>query len=115
MNLNSALERIAHETITETREDYVGLWSVLWQVRHAFPNYSPEQAREATMLVLRSILQGSEIIVGSFQGQRFVPWFGSSRDWLDRIAREWDALGKDPNIGDIAWFSVKSRSTQDTE
>ncbi len=39
----------------------------------------------------------------------FVAWAGTSRDWIERIAREWDALGRSPHWGDICWFRITER------
>jgi hypothetical protein len=36
----------------------------------------------------------------------FAPWRCPRDKCLTRIKTEWDALGRDPDIGDIAWFSM---------
>jgi hypothetical protein len=36
----------------------------------------------------------------------FQPWAVSPEEAIETIQREWDKLGHDPDLGDIAWFTV---------
>jgi hypothetical protein len=40
----------------------------------------------------------------------FHPWKTSSEDAYRRIAREWLKLGREPDIGDIVWFTAPVRT-----
>jgi hypothetical protein len=38
-------------------------------------------------------------------GRHFVPWILPAEAAIGRIAVEWSALGREPDIGEIAWFT----------
>lgn len=57
------------ELITkESKEDHVGLWSVVWELRRMVPEVSPVSAREITLEVLSSLLTYG-IVVAGFPGK----------------------------------------------
>lgn len=100
---------IKRALVEEAQSDVVGLWAVLWQVKNELPSLSSEEAKAATLEVVRDALGREEIVVGGFGGgdtetTSFIPWQMSLTDALQRIEREWGALGREPNLGDIAWF-----------
>lgn len=100
---------IRHTLVEEAQSDVVGLWAVLWQVKNEFRSLSSEEAKAATLEVVRDALSRGEIVVGEFVGgdtetTSFIPWEMSLTDALHRIESEWGALAREPNLGDIAWF-----------
>ena len=100
---------IRRALVEEAQSDVVGLWAILWQVKNEIPSLSSEEAKSATLEVVRDALSSEEIVVGGFGGGdtetvSFIPWQMSLADALERIEREWGALGREPNLGDIAWF-----------
>jgi hypothetical protein len=100
---------IRRTLVEEAQSDVVGLWAVLWQVKNELPSLSSEEARAATLEVIHDALSREEIVVGEFGGgdtetTSFIPWRMSLMDALQRIEREWRALAREPNLGDIAWF-----------
>jgi hypothetical protein len=48
------------------------------------------------------------VVFGQFSGDAFHHWPETRADVGDRIEREWRALGREPNIGDIGWFDLKT-------
>jgi hypothetical protein len=92
----------------ECSEDDVGLWSILWNVRHFFPDLPAEEHRKLTLGIVRAILLDGRIRAGfPSPGQRsFIPWDLTTEEVIARISSEWDELGREPNIGDIVWFTA---------
>jgi len=100
---------IKRALVEEAQSDVVGLWAVLWRVKNELPSLSLEEAKAATLEVIHDALSREEIVVGEFGGEdkettSFIPWQASLTDALLRIEREWVALGREPNLGEIAWF-----------
>ena len=100
------LTRILRE---EAQTDTVGLWAVIWEVKQVMPLASPEEIRRTTLSVVRDALAGEHVVAGQFvdldaETFAFSRWSASVDESLARIDREWDALGREPNLGDIVWF-----------
>jgi hypothetical protein len=94
---------IVKEFAYECAEDFVGLWSIVWKVRSVRPGLA--EAREATLEIVRALLDPGQIVAGQMVEERgFVRWHESPNDAVRRIRREWVALGREPNLGDIVWF-----------
>lgn len=97
--------------VEEAQSDVVGLWAVLWEVKNQCPLLSVEGAEAATLDVVREALSRGELLVGGFDDKNadtisFVPWWLSLSDALQRIEREWTALGREPTLGEIAWLAA---------
>jgi hypothetical protein len=88
-------------------EDFVGLYEVVRIVRDALGPASADEVRLATMPLLRELLEEHDVVAGfpHHTGVCFMPWEESVKLMLDRVDFEWSALGRDPNIGEVVWFT----------
>jgi hypothetical protein len=103
------IDEIRRALVEEARTDTVGLWAVLWQVKQEMPVLTPDEAKRVTLTVIREALLEERIASGNFvdqdeDTQAFVVWPSSVEETIARIDREWTALGRDPNLGEVAWF-----------
>ncbi len=103
MTPDDVLESLAEEC----HEDHVGLWRVVNAVRFDLGATNPSQTRELTLRLVHSLLHERGMQVGhpTTDGRHFVSWGVSPDQALSRIEREWTELGRDPNIGEVAWFT----------
>ncbi len=86
-------------------DDYVGLWQFVWVLRHTGTPESVD-VREQVLESVRRLLEGGYTQPGRLLDDgAFAPWSSAADDSVRRIDREWQALGRDPNIPDICWFS----------
>ena len=113
--MKSGLEKrrqLEKYTLDECREDHVGLWSVLWDARRLFPDASQEDLMEITLSMLRDLLVRGDIVAGFPEagGRAFKKWDDSPDAIIARIKKEWEELGRDPNIGEIVWFTAKENA-----
>ncbi|MGA2282930.1 MAG: hypothetical protein ABSH07_04495 [Candidatus Dormibacteria bacterium] len=96
----------------ECRDDYVGLWSVLWRVRQRpVLSVSPALQREATLeLVARLLDEAPGAVAGQFtlDTHEFQVWSGPTDQIVERIAREWNAMDRELIGGDIVWLTINS-------
>ncbi len=109
MTQHAMMKQIKQVLVEEAQTDVVGLWAVLWEVKQEMPTLTADEARVATLEVVKGVLEHEEVIPGEFKDEReettaFVPWQMSVVDTLKRIDREWGELGREPNLGDIVWF-----------
>jgi hypothetical protein len=103
------LDDMERELLAECAEDHVGLWSVLWQARHALPpDATPSDARELTLGLIGRLLKRGLIRAGfpAPDGRNFEPWSLTPDEVLARTDSEWVSLGRDPEIGEVVWFTT---------
>jgi len=103
MTSADVLENLAEEC----HEDHVGLWRIVNAVRFDLGSTNPSQTPALTLRLLRSLLQEPGMQVGqpTPDGRHFVSWGLSPDQAVSRIDRKWFALGRDPNIGEVAGFT----------
>ncbi len=106
---STALKDIKRAIVEEARSDVVGLWAILWEVRQRMPSINTQQAQAATLAVVAEALEEQAVVAGDFVDKHqeaavFVPWSLATQAAISRIRNDWDALGRDPNLGDIVCF-----------
>jgi hypothetical protein len=101
------LDQVVKDFCAECLDDYVGLWSLLRRIQAAVPKQTPSQYQRLTLQVLRPLLVEGTVVVGQPTIEKvFQPWPRSPQEALDAIQSEWVKLGREPSIGDIAWFTA---------
>jgi hypothetical protein len=102
------LDEVVERFVEEGRDDHVGLWQLVRAVREDLGLRDPVEVRAATLDLVRVLLAEHGIEAGfpAPDGRGFLPWSSRPDETIDRIARGWDALGRDPNIGEIVWFNT---------
>jgi hypothetical protein len=98
---------VLESLVEECHEDHVGLWRVVNAVRFDLGATNPSQTRALTLQLVRSLLHERGMQVGqpNPDGRHFDSWGLSPDQAVSRIEQEWSALGHDPNIGEVAWFT----------
>jgi hypothetical protein len=103
------LNSIESELKTECREDHVGLWAIISSVRDRFESITDSETRRVVIDIIRNLLTSDRIGAGQFtrDGDEMVFefWSLSPDEAVDRIGREWDALGRDPIPGEVVWLT----------
>ena len=94
--------------ISEFEDDHVGLWTIVKQVRRAFPDDPPEEIRTKTLSLVLFLLQMGDIAAGfpTMDGRGFESWQIKPRRVVSRIASRWKNSTIDPGIGEIVWFTT---------
>ena len=109
MTESAKADKIGRALVEETRTDTVGLWALLKQVARELPTLTPGEARQVTLTVIHGALVSEHVVAGNFverdeDSMRFDVWQTSAEESVARIDREWIALGREPNLGDVVWF-----------
>jgi hypothetical protein len=109
--MSRAIDQIVRDFCREAEVDYVGLWQVVSAVVHDYQVSSPADIRRLTMEIVRGLLASGFEAVDLRPGGGRIPWADQRLDVvLARIDHEWDALGKEPDVGDIVWFDLPERN-----
>jgi len=95
-----------HELIAEAKEDEVGLWLVIAKVRKQLGVSDDHAVRESTMLCVRRLLESNEVEAGYYNpdGAGVEIWKLDVGEVIARIEAGWEALGREPNIGEVVVF-----------
>jgi hypothetical protein len=98
-------EQIKNVLLTEGSVDYVGLWEAITHVEHGLKQTNPQKVREVTMDLIGELLLKGLMKAGDLnETGEFVAWQLNPEEALKRIRDEWNALSREPDLGDIAWF-----------
>lgn len=105
--------KIKEKLLVESCEDYVGIWTIIWELRQESLENDELLIREKTVEILRYFLERKLIDIGNFDRDgKFVVWDLQSNQVIERIESEWNQLGREPNIGDIAWFVATEKGEE---
>jgi hypothetical protein len=101
------------EILAECADDHVGLWAVIRSIDDDayWAGPLPAEVRSEIMQLLSDLLDAGLIEAGNFAQDKDpkVGWTtiaGSAGAVIAAIARGWDELGRNPNIGDVCWFTA---------
>jgi hypothetical protein len=103
------MEDLRRTFLREARSDDVGLWLLVRWVRDALgPDCNADEVREKTLGFLEEMLRNGRIRAGHPDGERrrFVAWPFDAQEAVARIRTEWEALGREPKLGEIVWFTA---------
>ena len=69
-----------------------------------------EKRRDLSLEIIRTLLREGLVEIGMvYAHEGFVPWLSGVDESMQRIIREWSALPKGPNIGDICWLNLTQK------
>jgi hypothetical protein len=132
----SNLSDLEKEILIKCANDYTGLWSIIRSIKERLSLTDLEEIRHKTMEVLRPLVEAGLIHPGwpKLTGRGFEPWIFLTYDRndpktkkvnriltqsvdeaMDLIDKEWKALGREPNIGDVAWFFITDKGKRELE
>lgn len=95
----------------QAKVDYVGLWEILRRVQKISHPKTEEELRSLVLEFVRDMFARGFQAVDLAPAGRCVPWQNQDPDYmLGRIESEWKTLGREPNVGEIAWFDHPSSS-----
>jgi hypothetical protein len=100
-------DEVLESLIEECDDDHVGLWEIVNAVQFDLRSKDPKQTQALTLHLVRRLLDEGGIQVGhpASDGRHFVSWGLPPHEAVRRIEQEWSALGREPNIGEVAWFT----------
>jgi len=87
--------------------DWVYLAEVASLVQRDRSEGDERTVMERTLHLVRELAEAWLVVIGDLSGPdgKFSPWQLSVTDTVERIRREWMALGRPINVGDVCWLS----------
>jgi hypothetical protein len=102
------MNKIVDEYMNESEIDYIALWQFSQTSRDELGATTTDQARSISLELVRRLYDRG-LRPGDYWGADFDYWPDEGcQAVLDRIEREWIALGHDPDPADpICWFAPR--------
>lgn len=114
MDERNIVDTTARLILDEANSAPVGLWAIGWELREHQGISSEMERRRYTLEVVKYLLARGVEIADYHEDRGWTTWKGiDSESVLDRIRREWDCLGHEPNLGDICWFRGPEKRPSD--
>lgn len=104
----------AREVLLEGLDDYLGLWEFVASVREgSATGASLGAVREEVLALVGDLLEEGLVEAGfPTRDGRFRIESSSATETVERISREWDELGREPDVGDIIWFKLTGKGEE---
>ena len=83
--------------------DWIDLEWVDWLVERV-GGATPQTSRDASIKLIREVVRQGLMEVGELGKGGFQKWDMPMEDCLSRVEREWNALGRNPILGEICWL-----------
>jgi hypothetical protein len=111
---DNSISQVKRSVLLESCEDYVGLGAIAWQFREIHKEQNPQEVYRKTMQVIKELLSEGLIQAGMFPviGD-FEIWNLQTTEILNRIKHEWEALAREPHVGEIVWFIATEKGEND--
>jgi hypothetical protein len=101
MDLNNIVEDFEKDAAL----DYIGLWELVRAAAEKAEEKNEASIRRLTFAILRKMLSRGFRAGGFTQTREWQLWSDQRPESvIRRIEAEWDALGHEPNMGDVVWF-----------
>ena len=101
------IDQVVADFRREAMGDYVGLWEIVSATIRDLDACSDVDIRRTTISIVKELLSQGLQAVDLTERGGCTPWHDQNADAvIVRICREWDSLGKAPDIGDIVWFDL---------
>lgn len=102
----------AREVLLEGLDDYLGLWEFVASVRDNGTT-DPQAVREEAIGLVREILDADFAEAGfPTRDGRFTVESSDATEVAERVSREWDELGREPDIWEIIWFRLTEKGRE---
>jgi hypothetical protein len=85
--------------------DWIGAWEVASVAQTVGGATSEAAVRDLSLRVIADLLNRGLMEAGDVTESGFRPWTVPVAAAVSRIQREWTALGRNPDLGDICWLA----------
>jgi hypothetical protein len=86
-------------------DDWIQAAEVASVVKSCSGQSTPEGIDRVALEVIGELLHRNLMKAGDVTPKGFSEWGMTAGDAMDRIARDWNKLGRSPDLGEVCWLS----------
>jgi hypothetical protein len=109
------LKRCIYEILENGADDWLYLAEIVWRVKCVVGASSDVELRRMSLDLMRDLVQRGLMEIGDVDvsGKKgFTKWDMPIETALERVEREWKALGRDPSMWEICWLSNTDKGNE---
>jgi hypothetical protein len=100
------IQQCIDELLMSGCDDWVNVAEVTSVAKFTGGAQSADEIRDLSLRLIREVVQQGLMEIGDLpdQSRRLALWPMTPQECLDRVEREWNALGRNPSLGEICWL-----------
>jgi hypothetical protein len=112
----SSIGAMLDELVRRGVDDWIGAWEVADIVQSIAPGATGEISKLALQVIqealVRSLVEIGDVVgtgshpVYGYESCSFRPWALPVEAAMERVKREWLALGRNPTLGEVCWLNL---------
>ena len=108
------LDPLIDELVVAGSDDWVDAAEVAWIAKSMGPPESSEAIRDLSVRLIGKVLGDGLMRIGevTVTDRGFAAWEVSIDEAVERVDREWRALDREPDLGDVFWLENTLRGEQ---
>lgn len=88
-------------------DDWVDVAEVMWVVKSVGGTDGDQAIRKESVDTIRKVLEAGWFVAGEVIRDRgFEPWQLHPTEAVSEVNRRWDALGREPGLGEVCWLQI---------
>ena len=93
------------ELLIQGADDWVMAADVAWLAKSVVGAMSDEEVLDIATTVINEVVTAGLMQIGDVTDGGFFEWDLPTGEVVERVAREWRALGRLPDVGEICWLA----------
>jgi hypothetical protein len=106
--MSKSMQRCIDALLVAGKLDWVPMPEVAWIAKDVGGAKADDDIRRLSLDLIRELVTSGLMEIGDLptaKGARQLSiWTGTREEWLGRLEREWLALGRNPELGDLGWL-----------
>lgn len=95
---------MVHELLARGEDDWVMAAEVAWIAKSLGDAESEDDVRRLGTRLVRDVLEDGLMRIGTVTDGGFLEWDETPAEAAARVEREWAALGRSPEMGELFWL-----------
>lgn len=101
----TTIDACAIEVLKRGLDDWIQAAEVASVVQSVVKQPTNADTRRVALEVIEELVRGDFMRAGDVTSEGFTEWPMTSTEVIQRIASEWNALSRSPELGEICWLS----------
>jgi hypothetical protein len=97
------------ELLLRGADDWVMAADVAWVVKSVCGPMTEEGLVDTSVNLIRTVIDQGLMKVGDVSDGGFFEWDLSTKETVERVERQWKALGRQPDLGEVCWLANTSK------